>query len=146
MRCPFCSHVDTRVVDSRVSEGEVRRRRECEKCVKRFTTYETAAVELIILKKDGRKEHFSREKVLKGLAKACQKLPVSDEELERVAAKVERKLYRSRKAEIQSMLVGKAVMKELLKVDHVAYLRFASVCKGFDDPKLFEEEIAFLRN
>ncbi len=146
MRCPFCSFADTRVVDSRVTEQEVRRRRECEKCAKRFTTREIASLELVVMKKDGRREPFQRGKILSGLLKACNKLPITQEQLEQLTEKVERKLYRLRKAEVPSTVIGETVMKELRRLDHVAYLRFASVCKAFTDPKLFEEELALLKN
>lgn len=146
MHCPFCSHGDTKVVDSRLSDVEVRRRRECEKCSRRFTTYETAELELTVVKKDGRREQFDPEKVRTGIIKACNKRPITPEQIELVTHKIEQKVRTMGKEEVRSGVIGTTVMKELLKLDKIAYLRFASVCKAFDDPKLFEREIALLQD
>ena len=146
MKCPFCSHDDTDVVDSRVNESEVRRRRECAKCAKRFTTYEKPELELTILKKDGGREPFDIIKVKAGIEKACSKCPITPEHVAAMVSKVEQKVRTAGKEEIKSDFVGRLVMKELLKADKIAYLRFASVCKSFDDPKLFEKEIALLKD
>ena len=146
MECPFCSHLDTKVVDSRVSHIEVRRRRECEKCEKRFTTYETASLELTVLKKNGGRERFVREKIRDGIARACSKRPITEEHIEAMTNTIEQKVRNLGREEIKSSVIGTLVMKELLKADKVAYLRFASVCKSFDDPKLFERELALLKD
>lgn len=146
MRCPFCSHPDTSVVDSRISDVEVRRRRECERCDKRFTTYEKAELELRILKKDGRRELFDRTKIKLGLLKACHKRPISEEQVDAVVSKVEQKIHRLGREEVASTIIGSIAMKELLKLDQVAYVRFASVCKAFDDPQLFEKELELLKD
>ncbi len=146
MRCPFCSHKDTNVIDSRVNEAEVRRRRKCSKCSKRFTTYENPELELRVIKKDGRRETFSREKIKLGIAKACNKRPITPEQIEEITGKVEQKVRNMGKEELRSFIIGNTIMRELIKVDKVAYLRFASVCKAFDDPKLFEKEIALLKD
>ena len=144
MHCPFCAFNDTKVVDSRVNELEVRRRRECEKCAKRFTTYEKAEIEVQVLKKNGQQELFSKDKVRNGLIKACHKRPVTPEQIEEIVERVERKVRQSGLWEVKSMFIGRIVMKELLKMDKVAYLRFASVCKAFDDPQLFKKELAIM--
>ncbi len=146
MECPFCSHNDTKVVDSRVSHVEVRRRRECEKCEKRFTTYETAALELTVLKKNGGREKFDALKIRDGIARACSKRPITTEQIQAISGKIEQKIHNMSNEEVKSSVIGNLVMKELIKVDKVAYLRFASVCKSFDDPKLFEKELALLKD
>jgi len=144
MNCPFCSFQDTKVIDSRVNELEVRRRRECTKCDNRFTTYEKAELELVVIKKDGSKESFSRDKLRGGLIKACHKRPITPEQIELMIVRVEQKARRTGKWEIKSDIIGRLVMKELMKIDKVAYLRFASVCKAFDDPQLFKKELAMM--
>ncbi len=146
MRCPFCSHDNTHVVDSRVSDVEVRRRRECSSCHERFTTYETAELELCVIKKDGRREPFTIEKIHNGIVHACNKRPITTEQISVSIRKIEQKVRRLGKEEIKSSVIGTIVMKELLKLDKIAYLRFASVCKAFDDPKLFEKEIELLKD
>lgn len=145
MHCPFCSFEDTKVIDSRVNELEVRRRRECEKCEKRFTTYETAEIELTVLKKDGQHESFNRDKVRNGIIKSCHKRPVTPEQVEAIVSKIEQKVRNLGTWEVKSQVIGRLVMKELLKLDKVAYLRFASVCKSFDDPALFEKELSLIQ-
>lgn len=144
MNCPFCSFQDTKVIDSRVNELEVRRRRECEKCTRRFTTYEKAELELIVIKKDNSKEQFDHDKIRNGIIKACHKRPILAEHIELMVARIEQKARRSGKWEIKSDIIGRLVMKELMKVDKVAYLRYASVCKSFDDAQLFKKELAML--
>jgi transcriptional repressor NrdR len=146
MHCPFCSHTDTKVVDSRVNELEVRRRRECEKCDKRFTTYENAEIEITVLKKDGQHEAFLADKVRNGIIKSCHKRPVTPEQVEEIVAKIEKKVRNLGKWEVKSDVIGRLVMKELLKLDKVAYIRFASVCKSFDDPALFEKELSLIQD
>lgn len=144
MRCPFCGEDDNRVVDSRVSKDgyEVRRRRLCNRCGKRFTTYERVAEELpFVVKKDGRREPFSREKILQGLRKACEKRPVGIDELERVADRIETWAMEQGKGEITSKEIGEKVMEELRRLDEVAYVRFASVYRQFKDIGQFMEEL-----
>ena len=146
MYCPFCSSSDTKVVDSRVNELEVRRRRECIKCSKRFTTYEKAELELTVIKKDGRKEPFDRSKIERGLVLSCNKTPVTEEQIEAITDKVEMKVRNLNKEEVKSAVIGNMITKELLKKDRVAYLRFVSVYKGFDHPKMFAKEVALLKD
>ncbi len=144
MNCPFCSHPDSKVIDSRVGkDGEsIRRRRECEACNKRFTTYERVEdVFPFIVKKDGRREPYDRSKVISGLQKACEKRPVSVETIERVANGVETALMESGERELPSAWVGERVMEALKKLDDVAYVRFASVYRSFKDIGEFMELI-----
>jgi transcriptional repressor NrdR len=148
MQCPYCLNLDTKVVDSRTSpeSGAVRRRRECEKCAKRFTTYEQLeSVDIVVMKKDGRREPFSREKVMKGMLRACEKRPIPRERIERAVAEIESALRQSNKSEIPSKRIGQLVMDQLQQIDEVAYVRFASVYRRFKDPKEFTEEIERLR-
>ena len=144
MNCPFCSFQDTRVIDSRVNDLEVRRRRDCPKCAKRFTTYEKAELELVVVKKDNSREQFTKDKIRSGLIKACHKRPITPEQIEVMVSKIEQKARRTGKWEIKSDIIGRLAMKELMKTDKVAYLRYASVCKAFDDPQLFKKELAML--
>lgn len=140
MKCPFCSHLEDKVVDSRESkEGEViRRRRECLKCGKRFTSYERIdQIPHMVVKKDGRRERFEREKVLAGLLKACEKRPVSTKTLEEIADEVETKVHESPDREMSSREVGELLMQRLRDVDKVAFVRFASVYRDFKDVDQF---------
>ncbi len=142
MKCPFCQHIDTRVVDSRpVEEGAaLRRRRGCEICGARFTTYERAlGSALVIVKKDGRREEFSLPKLSGGLAKACNKRPVATEDIARAAEEIEVQLRRDGTLEVPSERIGELVMERLFVLDQVAYVRFASVYQRFDDVKLFAQ-------
>ena len=147
MHCPYCRHVDSRVVDSRASDDgtSIRRRRQClrEGCGKRFTTVETAS--LTVTKRSGAGEPFSRDKVLSGVRKACQGRPVSEDDLALLAHQVEETVRSSGVAEIEAHEVGLAVLAPLRELDEVAYLRFASVYRAFDDLEAFESEIAMLR-
>ncbi len=145
MRCPFCREDDSRVVDSRtVDDGAaIRRRRECAACGRRFTTAETAS--LLIAKRSGVLEPFSRSKVVSGVRKACQGRPVSEDDLALLAQKVEDALRATGTAEIPAMEVGLAILGPLRELDEVAYLRFASVYRSFDTLDDFEAEIALLR-
>lgn len=147
MLCPFCKNFETRVVDKRDNNnlGISRRRRECVKCSKRFTTYERVETYLMIIKKDNKREKFDREKVRKGMLKACEKRTVSQDEINNSLDKIEGKLRSKSKNEIKSNIVGDLVMKELKKLDHVAYIRFASVYKEFQDVNSFREEIKRLK-
>ena len=136
MRCPSCQYNGTRVVDSRPVDDnkEIRRRRECESCGFRFTTFEKIEeTPLIVVKKEGSREEFSREKVLRGLIRACEKRPVPLEQLEEIVLNIEKELRRLGNAEVRSEDVGEMVMDRLSKVDEVAYVRFASVYRQFKD-------------
>ena len=144
MRCPFCDHLDNKVVDSRLSrEGKaIRRRRECLGCQRRFTTYERIEDILpSVIKKDGRREPFDRQKILQGLKKASEKRPISVEVLEGVADRIEKKIQELGKSEIPSQVIGEEVMKELHELDQVAYVRFASVYHEFKDLGEFMNEL-----
>ncbi len=144
MRCPFCTTDDTRVLDSReASEGTViRRRRECPQCKRRFTTYERVEeLNPLVVKKDGRREAFDREKLLAGLKKACEKRPVSLAQLEAAVSDIERRLQELGEKEINSTQIGEEVMKRLSLLDEVAYVRFASVYRSFKDIAEFMDEL-----
>ena len=142
MRCPYCENPDTKVIDSRPTEEghAIRRRRGCESCGKRFTTYEKVEESIImIIKKDGRREAFDRGKVMNGIVKACEKRPVSMAEIERIVDEIERGLNNMMEKEIDSTFIGELIMDQLKKVDEVAYVRFASVYMEFNDIKSFIE-------
>lgn len=144
MKCPFCLHDEDKVIDSRSSnEGKsVRRRRECSKCKKRFTTYEyVEEVPLMVIKKDGRREGFDRNKIISGILKACEKRPVSVEKVEALVDRVEKELQKSFDKEVKAQVVGELVMDYLHKVDEVAYVRFASVYRQFKDINHFMKEL-----
>jgi len=145
VHCPFCRHGDSRVVDSRASDDgtSIRRRRQCPECGRRFTTVETAS--LSVTKRSGASEPFSRDKVLSGVRKSCQGRPVSEDDLALLAQRVEETVRSSGVAEIEAHEVGMAVLAPLRELDEVAYLRFASVYRAFDDLEAFEAEIALLR-
>jgi transcriptional repressor NrdR len=142
--CPYCSYADSRVLDSRPTlEGNsIRRRRECGGCGKRFTTYEKVdELPLVVVKKDGRREAFNRQKLLSGLVKACQKRPVSTVQLETVVELIERDLRNTIEMEVRSQYIGELVMNHLRGLDEVAYVRFASVYREFRDAESFMEEL-----
>jgi len=144
MKCPYCTHLDTEVVETRDSEdlSSTRRRRECSKCGKRFTTYERIdSVPLIVIKKDGRKEQFDREKLERGIFKACEKTVVGIEEIERIIDEVERELRGLDSVEVESKKIGQMVASRLKKIDKIAYIRFASVFRRFVDVEDFEREV-----
>ncbi|CAM5201544.1 Transcriptional repressor NrdR OS=Ureibacillus acetophenoni OX=614649 GN=nrdR PE=3 SV=1 [Ureibacillus acetophenoni] len=144
MRCPACQFNGTRVVDSRPVDDnkEIRRRRECESCSYRFTTFERIEeTPLIVVKKDGSREEFSREKILRGLIRACEKRPVPLSRLEEIVIEIEKQLRRIGNAEVHSDAVGEMVMDHLAKVDEVAYVRFASVYRQFKDINVFIQEL-----
>ena len=141
MRCLYCQNTDTKVTDSRISDSYVRRRRECLRCSKRFTTYEKAESELTVIKKDGSKQIFDKNKIKSGLTNACNKRPITGEQIEQLTDKIESRILNLNKIEIKSQQIGNIVMKELKKADPVAYVRFASVCKSFDNITHFEKEI-----
>ena len=144
MRCPFCNHVEDKVVDSRLSkEGDViRRRRECISCDRRFTTYERVEGTFpMVIKKDGRRETFERQKILHGLKKACEKRPISVTTLEEAVAQIEKKIQEMGESEIPSHIIGEEVMRKLNELDPVAYVRFASVYREFKDINEFMSEL-----
>jgi transcriptional repressor NrdR len=147
MKCPQCSFEEDKVVDSRTTkEGEaIRRRRECLKCGHRFTTYEyIERVPLMVVKKDGRREEYSREKLLGGLLKACEKRPVSREQIERVIDDIETVLFGKFRNEVKSTEIGNLVVDRLQSLDEVAYVRFASVYRQFKDINQFMNEVKVL--
>ena len=142
MKCPFCNYKETQVTDKRDSESETRRRRECLKCKKRFTTYEKVEVaNLRVIKKDGIREIFDVEKLKRGIIKACEKRPVSLEKIEQATREIETKLAESNKKEIWTKTIGELVMKALRKLDKVAYIRFASVYREFKDISDFKKQL-----
>ncbi|WP_195571822.1 transcriptional regulator NrdR [Paenibacillus sp. 1001270B_150601_E10] len=147
MRCPYCDHNGTKVLDSRPANDNksIRRRRECELCSRRFTTFEMVEeTPLIVIKKDGSREEFSREKLLRGLIRACEKRPVSVEQLEAIVSEVERQIRTTAQAEVESQAIGEIVMEQLYPVDEVAYVRFASVYRQFKDINMFMKELSTL--
>ena len=147
MRCPFCDNEDTKVIDSRpIDDGKaIRRRRECEKCVKRFTTYEKVETTIImIIKKDGSRQAFDRDKLMNGIIKACEKRPVALADIERVVDSIERGLNNMMEKEVKSTFLGELVMEQLKDLDEVAYVRFASVYRSFKDVNTFMKEIEAL--
>jgi transcriptional repressor NrdR len=149
MKCPFCDHDDSSVLESRDSEdgGVTRRRRECSKCKKRFTTYERVeGPQLAVIKKDNGREMFERDKIRRGVVRACEKRPVSTDLIEEVVDQVEREMLRKQSGEVSSRVIGNAVLRRLKKIDKVAYVRFASVYLDFDDIEDFTKlvkEIGF---
>lgn len=145
MKCPFCGYTESRVIDSRpTDEGErIRRRRECLKCGKRFTTYEIIeSVPIVVIKKDKSRETFDRNKLLGGLLRACEKRPVSADTLERIVDEIENLLQNSLDREVSSQRIGTYAMEKLKTVDEVAYVRFASVYRQFKDINSFMEELS----
>ncbi|WP_303722592.1 transcriptional regulator NrdR [Malonomonas rubra] len=147
MKCPFCQHDDTRVVDSRLGKegNSVRRRRECPACERRFTTYERVEEILPwVIKKDGRREAFDRMKIIAGMQRACEKRPVSVEQIEEMVDQLERRFQERGDKEIDASLIGEAVMDTLHSVDEVAYVRFASVYRQFKDINEFMTELTDL--
>ncbi|MBI2971519.1 MAG: transcriptional repressor NrdR [Candidatus Aenigmarchaeota archaeon] len=145
MRCPYCFFEETKVVDKRDNEEVTRRRRECLKCEKRFTTYEKPEISIVVIKKDGAKEQFDREKIKDGILKACKNRPVTGEDIERTVDEIEAQVKSMDSTEIQSQAIGELVMKKLKKLDEVAYIRFASVYRSFGSAKEFEQELKAIR-
>lgn len=144
MECPFCSHSDTKVIDKRDADSTTRRRRECLDCSKRFSTREAVEhSELKVIKKDGRREPFDRNKIAHGIQKACEKRPVGEDQIETMVNRIEEKL-RKRGNEIKSTQIGELVSNELRKTDKIAYIRFASVYRDFTDISDFKKEIKTL--
>ncbi|MBI2564623.1 transcriptional repressor NrdR [Candidatus Woesearchaeota archaeon] len=148
MRCPYCLHEETKVLDSRVTpeQDSVRRRRECEDCSKRFTTYERIEVNNIsVVKKDGRREPFDREKLLRGMLKACEKRPVKREHIEEIVDQIQAHLLKLDQHEIKSKKIGELIMDSLKDLDDVAYVRFASVYRRFKDANQFTNTVNMLQ-
>ena len=144
MKCPYCSFAESKVIDSRPTEenNSIRRRRECLKCGKRFTTYEKLeSIALVVVKKDESRQPFNRNKVLKGIITACEKRPISLAQMEKVADDIESELAQSMEREIKSTMIGEMVMDKLRLLDEVAYVRFASVYKQFEDVSTFMDEL-----
>ncbi len=142
MECPYCSHTKSKVTDKRSSPIGMRRRRECLKCKKRFTTYERVErSDLYVIKKDGRREQFKREKLENGIERAFEKRPVSLEKIKKMINEIEEQIRRKGKKEINSSIIGNLVSKKIKRLDKVAYIRFASVYKDFEDIKDFKEVI-----
>lgn len=144
MKCPYCSFAESRVVDSRPTDegGSIRRRRECLHCTKRFTTYETVeSLPLIVIKKDGSRQSFDRSKLLKGVLRACEKRPVSLQQMEALVNDVEQVLQNKLEREVTTAQIGELVMSRIKHLDEVAYVRFASVYRQFADIKTFLTEV-----
>ena len=144
MKCPYCNHHDTRVIDSRPAEdgSAIRRRRSCDECGKRFTTYEKVeTIPLIIIKKDNNREQYNRSKIERGIIRACYKRPVSAEAIQKTVERIEIKIFNLEAKEVSSTDVGEIVMDELKELDEVAYVRFASVYREFKDVNTFMDEI-----
>ncbi len=149
MKCPFCNHNEDKVIDSRETQdgASVRRRRECINCGKRFTTYEYVEKNpLMVVKKDGRREAFNREKIFNGVVSACQKRPVSMERIEKLVTQVENEIQKKFDQEVESRFVGETVMERLSQLDEVAYVRFASVYRQFKDVNQFMRELREVLN
>lgn len=148
MRCPYCSFLESKVIDSRPTDegSSIRRRRECMKCGKRFTTYEKLeTISVAVIKKDNSRQPFNRNKILKGIITACEKRPISLAKMEKIADDIESELYLSQEREIDTAQIGEIVMSKLRELDDVAYVRFASVYKRFDDIETFMKELQELR-
>ncbi len=142
MDCPYCSNKNLKVTDKRESPEGIRRRRECLKCGKRFTTYEKIAKDdIYIIKKDNRRERFDREKLERGINKAFEKRPVAKEKIDRMISEIEDEIRKKGSKEIKSSLIGELIMKKMKKIDNVAYIRFASVYRDFQDVNDFKREI-----
>ena len=143
MKCPYCGYQESKVVDSRpADEGSIRRRRECLRCERRFTTYETVeSLPMVVIKKDGSRQTFDRSKVLRGIQRSCEKRPVPVADMERMATEIEQELQNNLEREISTELVGEMVMDKLKQADEVAYVRFASVYRQFKDINTFMSEL-----
>ncbi len=144
MKCPYCEHTESKVIDSRPTDegNSIRRRRECLKCEKRFTTYEQIeSIPVIIIKKDGTRQPYDRQKLMNGILRAIEKTPVTFKEVEEIVAKVESKIFNSLDREVESKMIGELVMEELKNLNPVAYVRFASVYREFKDVNVFLEEV-----
>lgn len=149
MKCPFCGEDNTRVIDSRPAEdnSSIRRRRECDDCGKRFTTYEKVeTIPLIIIKKDKIREAYDRSKIESGVIKSCHKRPISVDDIEKCIDRIETKIFNLEQKEVESSVIGEIVMDELKTLDQVAYVRFASVYREFKDVNIFMDELKKLLN
>ena len=147
MKCPFCFNDESKVVDSRSTDDNttIRRRRECTKCNKRYTTYEKIEdIPVLVIKRDLARENFNKEKIINGLIIACQKRPVSRKQIEEIAEDIEKKIYNKMLTEIESETIGEMVMEKLKEIDEISYVRFASVYRQFKDINTFLEEITRL--
>ena len=145
MKCPYCLKPNTSVLDSRPSSGSIRRRRVCKECSKRFTTYERVENTFSVIKKSGKIEFFDRQKILSGLLKACEKRPVTVEQVDNLLDHIEAELREKNTTKIPSKVIGNLVIDKLRKLDGVAYMRFASVYRGFKSPAQFAKEVEKLR-
>ncbi len=142
MRCPYCDYQDSKVIDSRSTSTGIRRRRQCLHCSSRFTTYEQVHSDtFLVVKKDGRREEFNRDKLIAGIRKACIKRPVDSESIEHLTDQIEEELHQQNKVEVVSQVIGEMVMEHLRLLDRVAYIRFASVYREFADVETFREEV-----
>ena len=144
MKCPYCGYKESKVIDSRPADenASIRRRRECLSCAKRFTTYETVeSLPMVVIKKDGSRQSFDRQKVLRGMIRACEKRPVPLAELERIADEIEQELQNALEREVSTEVIGEKVMEKLKAADEVAYVRFASVYRQFKDIDTFMKEL-----
>jgi transcriptional repressor NrdR len=147
VNCPFCGHDDSKVIDSRDVNDGIRRRRQCLQCHARFTTYERLQpASLFVIKKDGRHEEFDREKILTGIRKACEKRPLPSGTVDKLADDIEAELYQMGRTEIPSAVIGDMVIARLKRLDHIAYIRFASVYREFADITTLKEEVDTLAN
>jgi len=145
MKCPFCASTDSRVIDTRSAEGGIRRRRECQDCGRRFTTYERVApLRLMVIKQDGRREPFARDKILGGIQIACAKRPIDTESIEELVSGIESELYHRGSREVTSREIGEMVMQNLRRLDEVAYIRFATIYRRFADVEDLADEIEAL--
>lgn len=149
MRCPKCNYEETKVLDSRQTDDgfKIRRRRECTSCGQRFTTYEKIEeMQLLVIKRDGNRQGYNRDKIINGLIRACEKRPISLSQIENIAENVEKQLYNNFQIEVSTEQIGEIVMNELKNIDDVAYVRFASVYKQFKDINTFMEELKTILN
>ena len=148
MKCPYCKYTESKVIDSRPTvDGEsIRRRRICQQCGKRFTTYETIeSRSLMVIKKDGSRQQYDREKLMRGILKSCQKRPVTKAQMDDLLSNIEKELYDQQEDEVSSMTIGEMVVERLIDIDEVAYIRFASVYRDFDDVDSFMAELKRIR-
>ncbi len=146
MKCPFCASTNSRVIDTRSAEGGIRRRRECEDCGRRFTTYERVApLRLMVIKQDGRRQPFDRDKIVNGVQIACAKRPIATEAIEELVSGIESELYHRGSREVTSREIGEMVMQNLRRLDEVAYIRFATIYRHFADVEDLADEIESLQ-
>jgi transcriptional repressor NrdR len=141
MQCPYCGQPDSRVVDTRAASDSIRRRRECQSCRKRFTTYEQISEALLIVKRDGRREPFDRYKLLQGLRIACAKRPIAMTDIDRIVTQIEEHLFSLGKAEVRSEVIGEMVLEKLKELDALAYIRFAMVYMEMEDVQALRQEL-----